>query len=121
MGRGELQVGVLAIDVAGLYKKFPNPSGYFGERELDGRMMGIEHKEKSQIRSLLPDACRLSVAQASAASRIPVPGADGIVPRTRRSAAIREQPIVAGRCHAVMAAERFIACRQILFGVGGIE
>ena len=60
MGCPEFQMRMLAIDVASLYKKFPNPSGDFGERELDGRMMGVEHKEKRQIRSLLPNAGRLS-------------------------------------------------------------
>lgn len=31
---------------------------------------------------------------------------------------MRHAGIVAGRRHAVMAAERLVACRQILFGVG---
>ena len=62
MGCREYQMRMLAINSAGLYKEFPNPPGDLGERELDGRMMGIEHKEKSQIRSLLPDSGSLSPA-----------------------------------------------------------
>lgn len=49
MGCSEFQMRMLAIEFASLYKKFPNPSGDFRERELDGCMMGIEHKEESQI------------------------------------------------------------------------
>jgi hypothetical protein len=56
MGLGELEMGVLAIDIAAFYEKLPNLRREFRERKFDRLVVSIEHEEKTEIRALLSDA-----------------------------------------------------------------
>ena len=60
MGLGELEMGVLAIDIAAFYEKLPNLRREFRERKFDRLVVSIEHEEEREISSLSPYARGLS-------------------------------------------------------------